>query len=191
MAFRPILLAIGVVALGTAAYILSASGSGAAAPVQPAAPPARIALAKSPEGAPARVRTMLYIAKPMRYGEFVWDEEDVPPGKVWVRVDLAGQTISVFKGGHEVGTAVILYGADAKPTPPGLYPVIEKREQHRSNLYDAEMPYMIRLTNDGIAIHASDVRAGAATNGCIGVPMEFAKRLFAAIHPGNPVLVVA
>jgi lipoprotein-anchoring transpeptidase ErfK/SrfK len=49
------------------------------------------------------------------------------------------------------------------------------------------MPYMLRLTTDGVAIHASNVREGWATHGCIGVPMEFARRLFAEVKLGDPV----
>jgi lipoprotein-anchoring transpeptidase ErfK/SrfK len=62
---------------------------------------------------------------------------------------------------------------------------------HRSSLYDAEMPYTLRLTHDGISIHGSDVRRGAATHGCVGVPLEFARRLFDATTVGDPVLVVS
>jgi lipoprotein-anchoring transpeptidase ErfK/SrfK len=52
------------------------------------------------------------------------------------------------------------------------------------------MPYTLRLTNDGVSIHASDVRYGAATHGCIGVPLAFAQRLFNAAHVGDEVTVV-
>jgi lipoprotein-anchoring transpeptidase ErfK/SrfK len=52
------------------------------------------------------------------------------------------------------------------------------------------MPYTLRLTNDGVSIHASDVRWGAATHGCIGVPLAFAQRLFEAATVGDEVSVV-
>ncbi|MEP3765283.1 MAG: L,D-transpeptidase family protein, partial [Marinomonas sp.] len=51
------------------------------------------------------------------------------------------------------------------------------------------MPYMMRLTNDGIAIHASDVKWGWGTRGCIGVPLEFARLLFAQAKLGDRVIV--
>ncbi len=47
------------------------------------------------------------------------------------------------------------------------------------------MPYMLRLTNDGVAIHGSNVRQGYATHGCIGVPTDFAKLLFARRGQGR------
>ena len=144
-----------------------------------------------PDGTPLPVSSILNIPKPMNYGDFAWNEAGVPDGELLVQVDLRAQTIAVFRAGHEIGTAIILYGADGKPTPGGIYPIIEKKEQHRSNLYDAEMPYMLRLTNDGIAIHASDIRKGRATHGCIGVPEDFARALFAAVTPGDRVVIVA
>jgi lipoprotein-anchoring transpeptidase ErfK/SrfK len=51
------------------------------------------------------------------------------------------------------------------------------------------MPYMMRLTNDGITIHATNVRNGFASHGCIGVPLEFAKKVFGEVHIGDKVYI--
>jgi hypothetical protein len=134
--------------------------------------------------------SVLNITSSMEYGQHVWDEEGVPEGPVSVRVDLKAQTISVFRGGHEIGTAVILYGADEKPTPTGGFQIIRKLKDHHSSLYDAPMPYTLRLTEDGIAIHGSDVKEGAATHGCVGVPTAFAALLFEEVKTGDKVIVV-
>ena len=115
----------------------------------------------------------------------------VPAGPIWLRVDLHSQLISVFRGGHEIGTAVIVYGADGLPTPTGKFPILAKLKDHRSGTYDAPMPYTLRLTGDGVSIHASSVRWGAATHGCIGIPLPFAQRLFAAAHVGDEVDIVS
>jgi len=140
---------------------------------------------------PFRVRSLLAIRKPMRFGDYVWNDLGVPTtGPVRVRVDLPRQTISVFRDGHEIGTAVILYGTDHKPTPTGTFPILMRARQHQSSLYDAEMPYMLRLTNDGVAIHASSVRRGSATHGCIGVPLSFAQLLFDQVARGDLVTIV-
>lgn len=154
-------------------------------------PAGRYPLVTMPDGRPRAVRSLLNIAHPMRFGEYVWNADGVAAGPVWIRVDLALQTLSVFRDGQEIGSTVILYGADSKPTPAGVYPVLEKAVRHRSTLYDAEMPYMLRLTRDGVAIHASDVRASAATHGCIGVPLAFAQRLFGAVKRGDQVAIMA
>ena len=136
------------------------------------------------------VRSVLNVPARMRYGDFRWDDKGVPAGPTWVRVDLKSQLISVFRSGHEIGTAVILYGASSVPTPTGKFPILAKLKDHRSATYDAPMPYTLRLTSDGVSIHASDVRWGYATHGCIGIPAEFAAKLFDAMRVGDEVLVV-
>ena len=145
------------------------------------------------EGAIDRdVRSILNVRKRMHYGDFVWNDRGVPAGKTWVRVDLKSQLISVYRSGHEIGTAVILYGADEKETPNGTFPVLAKIKDHRSATYDnAPMPYTLRLTNDGVAIHGSDVRWGRATHGCVGVPIEFAQKLFGQVSKGDQVVIIS
>jgi hypothetical protein len=143
-----------------------------------------------PDGRQEMVRSMLNIAKPMHFGDFVWDEDRIPSGRVWVRVDLARQLLSIFRDGHEIGSAVILYGTDGKPTPTGSFAILEKNPDYYSHSYDAPMPYMLRLTKDGVAIHGSKVHQGLATHGCIGVPLGFAKLLFTAAHKGDPVVII-
>lgn len=145
------------------------------------------------EGAPGLerlVKSVLNVPYSMQYGQFVWNDDVEKGGKVWVLVNLEAQTISVFRGEHEIGTAVALYGVDGKPTPLGSFRVLEMRKDHQSSIYDAEMPYTLKLTNDGIAIHGSDVRAGVGTHGCIGIPLEFASKLFGAVNVGTEVFTV-
>ena len=136
------------------------------------------------------VKTILAVPGRMTYGDYRWNEEGVPAGPTWIRVDLNSQILSVFRAGHEIGTAVILYGADGVPTPTGKFPILAKLKDHRSATYDAPMPFTLRLTSDGVSIHASNVRWGYATHGCIGVPEAFAIKLFAATHLGDEVLIV-
>ena len=138
-----------------------------------------------------RIRSLLNIQRRMHFGDFEWNEEGVTSGPVWIRVDLRNQMISVFRGGHEIGSAVILYGTDGHSTPIGAFPVREKRQDGWSRSYDAPMRYMLRLTDDGVAVHASEVEKGYATHGCIGVPPAFARRLFAAVAPGDLVVIAA
>lgn len=153
----------------------------AAAPAPAPAPP--------PADQPFVVRRILDIPGPMQHGSYVWDDAGVPPGELVITIDLAAQTMSVFRGGYEIGAAVIIYGATDKPTPTGTFPISQKKRHHISNLYGAPMPYMLRLTNDGVAIHASDVQWGNATHGCIGLPPEFAALLFEQAQLGTKVIV--
>lgn len=136
------------------------------------------------------VKSVLPVPQPFRHGDYVWDESRAPAaGRVIITVDLKAQTLSAFRAGHEIGAAVILYGANDKPSPVGAFPITQKDADHVSNLYDAPMPYMLRLTNDGVAIHGSDVKWGEATHGCIGVPTAFARKLFGAVKLGDLVII--
>jgi len=139
---------------------------------------------------PTGTRSVLNLKRRLAHGEFVWTDHGVKPGSVEVRVDLRTQIVSVFRGGHEIGTAVILYGAENYETPLGRFPILAKLRNHRSSTYDAPMPFTLRLTDDGVSIHGSEVREGASTHGCVGVPSEFAEHLFDAINVGASVTIV-
>lgn len=153
-------------------------------------PPGSQAVVRIPGGREERIHSLLNVDRKLRYGAFVWNENGVPEGPVWVRIDLAAQTLSVFRAGHEIGTAVILYGTDGYPTPTGAFAVKGKDKDRWSRSYNAPMPFALALTDDGVAIHASDVEKGFATHGCIGVPRAFARRLFDATSKGDLVLIL-
>ena len=106
---------------------------------QPAAisvpPPGRIALTPAQVREAYRaglidrpIKSILDIRQPMEYGEFRWNDRGVPAGPIWIRIDLKSQLLSVFRAGHEIGTAVILYGTDGLPTPSGKFPILAKVE---------------------------------------------------------------
>ena len=68
--------------------------------------------------------------------------------------------------------------------------MLQKHVEHKSNLYqNAPMPYMQRLTWDGIAMHAGNVPGYPASHGCIRLPMEFAKLLFGVTRVGLTVVI--
>lgn len=158
----------------------------AAASPTPVATPAA---APAPADSPFVVKSVLKIDGPIRFGQFYWDESKGEPGPVVITVDLAARVLSVFRNGHEIGATAILKGYGDKPTPLGVFPITQKDATHVSNIYDAPMPWMLRLTNDGVSIHGSKVEKGYATNGCVGVPDEFAKRLFKVASLGDKVII--
>jgi len=167
----------------------------AAATPRPAPAPADPA--PSPRAAPAQpfplvVKRVLTLDAPLRHGDWVWDDAGIPAGPVVITVDLKAETLSVFRGGYEIGVAAILFGATDKPSPTGVFPILEKDADHVSSTYDnAPMPYMLRLTRDGVAIHGSEVEWGYATHGCVGVPVPFARKLFGAARVGDVVIVTS
>ena len=136
------------------------------------------------------VHSLLTVDEPLHFGDFVWNDKAIPAGPTWVRIDLGKQIMSVFRGPNEIGTAVVVYGGDNKQTPVGKFHILMKDADHRSSLYDAAMPYTLQLTGDGVSIHGSTVRWGAATHGCIGLPLEFARRLFEQTKVGDEVIIV-
>jgi len=141
---------------------------------------------------PFRVNSILSIPPgPFRYGDWYWDESNAPKkGKLVMTVDLEARVISVFRDGHEIGTAVALLGTKKHPTPLGTFPILTKEKDNISEKYNnAPMPWTLRLTWDGIAIHGSPVINGYASHGCIGVPDPFAEKLFAAARRGDRVVI--
>lgn len=148
--------------------------------------------AANPTGGAFTVNSILDIpAGPFRYGDWYWDESAAPEkGKLIVTVDLEARVASVFRGGHEIGTAVALLGTKKHPTPLGTFPILTKEKDNISEKYDnAPMPWTLRLTWDGIAIHGSPVINGYASHGCIGVPNEFAEKLFSKARRGDLVII--
>lgn len=160
----------------------------------PAAAQAKAAVVAAPERPAAddhfTIKRILPINGPIRYGEYHWDEAGAPAdAPLVVTVDLDARVLSVFRGGYEIAATAVLLGTQEKPTPLGVFPITQKRKDHVSNLYDAPMPYMMRLTNDGISIHETQVENGYASHGCIGVPKGFAEKLFGVARLGDKVYI--
>jgi hypothetical protein len=123
-------------------------------------------------------------------GKFVWDESGVSAGPTLIVVNIRGRTLSAYRHGIEVGRSSLIYGADDKPTPLGAFTILVKDAHHVSRTYgNAPMPYTLRLTNDGVSIHGSEMGDDLATHGCVGLPKPFAAKLFASAHVGDRVIV--
>ncbi len=124
---------------------------------------------------------------------FVWSDASlVDPviSPVTVVVSIPLQRAFVYRGDTLVAASSVSTGKDDKPTPVGIYPILQKNEKHRSNLYnDAPMPFMQRLTWDGIALHAGRNPGFPDSHGCIRLPTEFAKKLFAITDVGTTVVI--
>ncbi len=140
--------------------------------------------------APPAVHTYAETDQPIYYGDYFWDESGAPKAKTEIVVDLELEQLYVYRGGVEIGRAMITRGWDGMATPMGTFPILEKDADHYSSTYDnAPMPYNLRLTWAGVAIHGAEVDAESATHGCIGIPVEFARLLFRSARVGDKVLV--
>ena len=193
--------AAALILLQTAPALLSAQAADGGAPTAPAVAPAPAAPPAAAVRAPIasatatlstiRVTRALAIPHWLRPGEYAWDDEGAPAaGPTIVVVNIRARVLSVYRAGVEIGRSSLIYGADNKPTPLGTFPILEKDADHRSNLYDAPMPHMLRLTWDGVALHGSPTLEDAlATRGCVGLPVAFAELLFGAVRVGDRVVI--
>src|SRR6516165_11324703 len=116
---------------------------------------------------------------PLKPGEYWWHPEIAPSGPVMVLVSIPEQTIHVFRNGVLVGRSSISSGSQGHATPAGVYSILEKAETHHSVTYNnAPMPYMQRLTEEGIAMHSGQLPGYAASHGCIRLPFDFSRDLY-------------
>ena len=109
-------------------------------------------------------------------------------------------------------------GKASHPTPAGAYKIIEKKKDHKSNLYGriisgegqtvvsdadtrshavpeggrfvgAPMPYWMRLTPTGVGMHVGYVPGRPASHGCIRLKKDVAVQLFEILDLGSRVAV--
>ena len=105
-------------------------------------------------------------------------------------VSLSNQRVTIYDADGWILRAPVSSGQPGYETPAGIYSVIQKEEEHYSNLYDdASMPFMQRITWSGIALHAGPLPGYPASHGCVRMPHEFAQRLFGMTTIGMRVIV--
>lgn len=129
---------------------------------------------------------------PVRRGHptYFWHPEIAPSGPLVMVVSLDEQYLYVYRNGVAIGASPISSGRPGYETPTGIYTILQKEREHRSNLYDdAPMPFMQRLTWDGIAMHAGTLPGHPASHGCIRLPQSFAEKLFATSQRGAVVVI--
>jgi len=146
-------------------------------------------LALAPSCAAAAELTATH-ATALRTGGFLWQEEEAA-GQVRIVIDRSQQRAFVYRGEQLIGVSTVSTGKKGHITPLGTFTILQKAARHRSNKYsNAPMPFMQRLTWDGIALHAGPLPGYAASHGCIRLPWAFAKKLFAETSLGVIVDVV-
>lgn len=126
----------------------------------------------------------------LRPGQWVWAPLVAPAGPVIVYVDLSKQIAIVYRNGIRIGATTISSGKDGYDTPTGVFTILQKDADHRSSKYNnAPMPFQQRLTWDGVALHAGGLPGYPESHGCVHLPYEFAKQLFAVTKLGITVVV--
>jgi hypothetical protein len=105
-------------------------------------------------------------------------------------VSIKTQQITVYDADGWTHRAPISSGIRGRETPAGIFAIVQKNADHRSNLYDdAWMPHMQRLTWNGIALHGGPLPGFAASHGCVRMPYGFAEKLFGRTRIGMRVIV--
>ncbi len=110
---------------------------------------------------------------------------------VLIVVSIPSQRLFVFKDGAEWGSTTVSTGRRGYGTPAGTFTILQKQVHHRSRTYgNAPMPYMQRLTWGGVALHAGRVTGAPASHGCIRLPWDFARQLYAVTNPASTSVVI-
>ncbi len=128
----------------------------------------------------------------LKRGEYIWHPEIAPDGPVVVVVSLDEQRAYVYRNGVGIGVSTISSGKKGHETPTGVFTILQKAKIHFSDKYnDAPMPYMERLTWDGVALHGGTLPGYPASHGCIRLPQAFAQDLFDVTSRGITVVVAS
>jgi lipoprotein-anchoring transpeptidase ErfK/SrfK len=149
--------------------------------------------------------------------DYTWKPDPTQP-ITRIEVRLGDQKVLVYQGDAIAGESPTTTGKPGHDTPPGHYSVLVKDIDHKSNLYgvfldangyvvdgnaeanqkpppgavydSADMPYYLRIRDDGTGLHAGYLPGYPASHGCIRLPHAFAELLFSNVSVGTPVDVV-
>jgi hypothetical protein len=148
------------------------------------------ALAARKRPAPKKAAATAKKPGELNAGQFEWHPDRSPSGPLAIIVSLTKQRVYVYRNGIQIGVSTCSTGKKDYETPTGVFTILEKEEEHYSNVYDdAAMPMMQRLTWDGIALHAGKLPGYPASHGCVRLPKAFAEKLYAATQTGTPVII--
>ncbi|MEI9997963.1 MAG: L,D-transpeptidase family protein [Verrucomicrobiota bacterium] len=149
--------------------------------------------------------------------DYRWTPQpDQPITRIEIRI--GEQKVYVYQDDYIAGISPTTTGKDGHNTPTGHYAIILKDIDHKSNLYgvfldkngyivdddahsgqappagaiydSADMPYYLRIRDDGTGLHAGYLPGYRASHGCIRLPNAFAELLFSNVSVGTPVDVV-
>ena len=126
----------------------------------------------------------------IKQDQYVWRPEVSPAGPVVILVSLERQKLYVYRNGVEIGRCTVSSGKPGHRTPTGVFTILQKNVVHHSSVYHgASMPFMERLTWGGVAIHAGNLPGYPESHGCVHIPLDFAKQLYAVTSDGTTVIV--
>jgi lipoprotein-anchoring transpeptidase ErfK/SrfK len=129
-------------------------------------------------------------------------------------ISLSKQRVRLLLGGELAIDSPIASGRKEGWTPKGSFRILEKDPNHLSNRYGdlvdgegkvirknvvrgatggtfrgASMKWFLRLTWEGVGMHAGILPGYPASHGCIRLPRQVAERLYRIVPLGTPVQV--
>ncbi len=180
------------------AYALAVTGLCASAALTPTTPASALEtfeakMHASDAASQARVdRFQTFGAKRIKPGQYIWRNVPEGAGPERVVISLSDQLAYLYRGDALVAVATISTGRFDKPSPTGIFSVLDKKPFYRSKKYDnAPMPWMQRIDQYGIALHGGYNPGYPASHGCIRLPVAFAKKLYDVTGIGTPVYIGA
>ena len=140
-------------------------------------------------------------------------------GPARIRIVLSEQTAYFFRGSVLVGKSWLSTGDENHRTPTGSFRVLQKDKFHKSSRYGvlvdsagnvvdgdvdakkdpiprglkyegASMTNFMRLTAEGVGMHAGFLPGYPASHGCIRMPANMSEQFFNSITEGTPVTIV-
>jgi hypothetical protein len=130
--------------------------------------------------------------KQLKPGQYLWRNVPETAGTERIVIGLSEQLAFLYRGDTLMAVATISTGRFDKPSPTGIFSVLDKRPFYRSKKYDnAPMPWMQRIDQYGIALHGGYNPGYPASHGCIRLPLAFAKKLYTITSVGTSVLIGA
>jgi lipoprotein-anchoring transpeptidase ErfK/SrfK len=130
--------------------------------------------------------------KALKPGQYLWRDVPDAAGPERVVISLSDQLAYLYRGNALMAVAAISTGKDSKPSPTGIFSVLDKKPFYRSKKYDnAPMPFAQFFDPAGIAMHAGYNPGVPASHGCVRLPAQFAKKLYTATDIGTPVYIGA
>jgi lipoprotein-anchoring transpeptidase ErfK/SrfK len=141
------------------------------------------------------------------------------PENASVVVSLSKQRAYVYAGDQVAIDTPVSTGKRAGFTPSGMFTIVQKDRDHRSNIFGnfvdyhgrtvrggisaridsapsgsrfvgAPMLYFMRLTWEGVGMHIGILPGYPASHGCIRLPAGVAPQIYARVKIGTPVQVI-
>ena len=129
-------------------------------------------------------------ADQLKPGQWVWAPNVAQAGPILIYVDLSRQLATVYRNGVRIGVSTVSTGKPGHETPTGVFTILQKDATHHSSTYNnAPMPFQERLTWDGVALHAGGLPGFPESHGCVHLPLEFSRDLFAITSLGVTVVI--